>query len=795
MSEMQNNIYTEDVADSGLKLRETILSYLKYWKWFLFSILVFTILAKIYLRYSVPQYKAATTILIKDEQSGNLASELTAFQDLGLFSGSKNNIDDEIEILKSRSLIEKAVKRGNFNINYISEGRIKSSDVYGAFPIEVKFLQKDERFYAKDTTLNFNILSENKFELYNQKNELIGAYNFNTTINSQKLGPFLVSKKLLYSKEGEIQKINVGKIIVQVSSLKGTADSFKGRLAVATLTKFSNVVELSMVDQVSKKAEDFLNTLVEVYNEDAITDKNLISEKTAKFINERLGIITEELQGVEITAENYKRNNKITDLPTEAELNLKTASQYKTEQASVGTQLRVVDVMLDYIKNTKGDDIIPANIIPSDNNSSIAISEYNNLIIERNRLLKSSTESNPVVVRMDEKISVLKTTIKESLNRLRSSIVLKDKSVNAEGGVILNRISKLPKQEREFRNIFRQQQIKEELYLYLFKKREETAISLAGTAPICKVVDRAYSSAAPVSPKRSLIFLMSLALGLIIPFSIIYVINLLDNKVKNRQDVEKLGIPFLGDVPHSDTNNELIQPDSRTSSAEAIRIIRTNLEFVLNSVDVNKAKTIFVTSTIPGEGKTFIAVNLAATIAISGKKVLLIGMDVRNPKLSEYIDVPYKGLTNFLSEKEGEISKYIVKKEDYEFFDILPAGVIPPNPAELLMSSKVEKMFDYLKDHYDYIVVDTAPISLVTDTLLIAKNADTFVYVVRANHLEKQMLITPEILYKEKKIPNMSIVLNDTNAQNGYGYGYSYTKRVTFEPWYKKIFNVLFSKK
>lgn len=796
MIEMQNNIYTEDTSDNGLKLREAILSYLKYWKWFLFSVLICLTLAKIYLRYSVPQYKAAATILIKDEQSGNLASELTAFQDLGLFSGSKNNIHDEIEILKSRSLIEKAVKRGDFNVNYIAEGRIKSSDVYGAIPIEVKFLQKDERFYTKDTILNFNILSENKFELYNQKNELIGTYNFNETINSQKLGPFLVSKKLLYNKEGEIQKINEEKIILQVTSLKGTADSFKGRLSVATLTKFSNVVELSMVDQVRKKAEDFLNTLVEVYNEDAITDKNLISEKTAKFINERLGIITDELQGVELTAENYKRNNKITDLPTEAELNLKNASQYKTEQASVGTQLRVVDVMIDYIKNTKGDDIIPANIIPSDNNSSIAIAEYNNLIIERNRLLKSSTESNPIVVRMDEKISVLKTTIKESLNRLRSSIVLKNNSVNTEGGVILNRISKLPKQEREFRNIFRQQQIKEELYLYLFKKREETAISLAGTAPISKVVDKAYSSDAPVSPKGSLIFLMSLALGFIFPFSIIYLINLLDNKVKNRQDVEKLGIPFLGDVPHSETNNELIQPDSRTSSAEAIRIIRTNLEFVLNSVDVNKAKTIFVTSTIPGEGKTFIAVNLAATIAISEKKVLLIGMDVRNPKLSEYIDVPYKGLTNFLSEKEGEINKYIIKQEGYEHFDILPAGVIPPNPAELLMSSKVEKMFDYLKDHYDYIVVDTAPISLVTDTLLIAKNADTFVYVVRANHLEKQMLITPEILYKEKKIPNMSIVLNDTYSENGgYGYGYSYTKRVTFVPWYKKIFNLLLNKK
>lgn len=785
-----NNIYTEGSTDNGLNIKEVVLNYLKYWKWFLITTALFLLLAKIYLRYSIPLYKAQTTILIKDEQSGNVASELSAFKDLGLISSS-NNIYDELEILKSRSLIEKTVKRGNFNINYISEGRIKSSDVYGANQIEVKFLHKNDRFYERDTVFNLNILSENKFELYNQTNELIGTYNFEQTINSKKLGPFIVQKKVFPNDGTEIKKIKKEKIIVQLSNLIGTTESFRGGLSVATLSKFSNVVELTIINQVGRKAEDFLNTLVEVYNEEAITDKNLISEKTAKFINERLSIITNELQGLEQTAEAYKRSNKITDLPTEAELNLKNASQYNTEKASVGTQLKVVDVMLGYINQTKGDDIIPANIIPSDNNSSLAIMEYNNLIVEKNRLLKSSTESNPVVVRMDEKITVLKSTIKESLKRLRSSLALKNNSVSSEGGIILNRISKLPKQEREFRNIFRQQQLKEELYLYLFKKREETAIALAGTAPISKVVDKAFSSGTPVSPKRSLIFLMALVMGLLIPFSVIYLINLFDNKVKTRQDVEKLGIPFLGDVPHSETNNELIQPDSRTSSAEAIRIIRTNLEFVLNNVESQKAKTIFVTSTIPAEGKTFIAVNLAATIAISSKRVLLIGMDVRNPKLSEYIDVPYKGLTNFLSEKEAEVTKYIIKKEGYEHFDILPAGVIPPNPAELLMSSKVEKMFDYLKDHYDYIVVDTAPVSLVTDTLLVAKNADTFVYVVRANHLEKQMLITPETLYREKKIPNMTMVLNDTSTQNGYGYGYGYTKTITIEPWYKRIFNIL----
>lgn len=781
-------LINEHSEDGSVNLRDQLFKYFIHWKWFLLSILAFLILAKLYLRYSIPEYKAQTTILIKNEDSGGLTSELSAFQDLAIFSGDKNDINDEIEVLKSRTLIEKAVKVGGFNVNYISEGRIKSSDAYGQSPIEIVFKEKNKDFFERDTIVNVSILSGQKFELSDQDNNVLGVYNFNQEVKSDELGDFKILRKVVLNKYKKKQYYNTGKIAINImSTIKATA-SFKGRLNVATLSKFTNVLEISFTDPVKEKAEDFLDLLVTIYNNEAIADKNMISEKTAQFINDRLGIITEELDGVERDAESYKKKNKITDLPTEAGLYLENASEFKKNSIAVGTQLKVVDIMIDFMKNNKDSDIIPANVVPEDANSAGLISQYNNLVVERDRILKSSTSENPIVVRMNDKIEALKSGISKSLYKLKSSLSVKNADVSGQANVLGGRIAEIPRQEREFRNIFRQQQIKEELYLYLFKKREETAIALAGTAPISKVVDRAYTSDTPVTPNRSLIFLVALLVGLLLPFSIIYVIHLLDTKVKNRHDVESnLSAPFIGDVPHSDDNNEIIQSSSRTSSAEAIRIVRTNLEFILNNVDPNKAKTIFLTSTLPKEGKTFIAINLAATIAISGKKVLLIGMDVRNPKLDEYVKLPSRGLTNYLSTNDADVHDFIVKQKNYENFDILPAGVIPPNPAELLMGKKVEAMFDKLKTEYDYIVVDTAPVSLVTDTLLISKNADAFIYVVRANYLEKALLKTPKALYKENKLPNMCILLNDTDTTNGYGYGYG--QEVIKRPWYKKIFS------
>ena len=383
----------------------------------------------------------------------------------------------------------------------------------------------------------------------------------------------------------------------------------------------------------------------------------------------------------------------------------------------------------------------------------------------------------------------------QSLQRLQSNLEIKRNNLNNQDNMLAGKKRAVPTLERQFRVIDRQQRVKEELYLYLLQKREETALSLAATENNAKVIDAARASVTPVSPKKMMILLIAVIIGLLIPFVVIYLNDLLNTKIKTRLELDKrLQIPFLGDIPRSESHEEMMNTNSRSSSAEAIRIVRTNLEFMLSKVAPGRAKTVFVTSTIPGEGKTFVSVNVAGTIALSGKKVLLVGLDVRNPKLAEYLPINPKGVTNYLSGKENNLKDLITPLKNYKNFDVLSSGIIPPNPVELLMDDRITKMFDELKSLYDYIIVDTAPVSLVTDTILVANNADAFIYVVRANYLDRRMLRVPEMFYNEKKLPNMSMVLNDTKLTNkgyGYGYGYGYgNEQETKKPWYKSLFGI-----
>jgi capsular exopolysaccharide synthesis family protein len=503
----------------------------------------------------------------------------------------------------------------------------------------------------------------------------------------------------------------------------------------------------------------------------------------------RLKLINKELEGVEQDVEKFKVNNKLTDIETESSMYVAGSNEFNSKAIAVQVQLNVLNSVLDYVKKSNNENLLPANLF-SDvaGDAGSLIGTYNEMVLDRNRLLKSATVSNPTVVKLDQQLSSLRATILASLDKSKSIFKIQQKNIEQNENLFNNKIGKVPSQERQFRAIERQQKVKEELYLYLLQKREETALALSSTEPNAKIVDAALSTG-PVSTKPSVIYLAALLLGLLIPAGVIFLIDFLDTKIKSRLDLDgKTVIPFIGDVPTSDSPNEIIQSESRTSSAEALRIIRTNLEFMLSKVPEGIAKTIFLTSTFPKEGKTFVSVNLAATFALSGKKVLLIGMDIRNPRLDEYLTLPERGFTNYLSSNDLKIEELIVRYDGYEDFHILPAGIIPPNPAELLMNKKVDALFETLKKQYDYIIVDTAPVSLVTDTLLIAKNADTFIYVARANFLEKKMLDIPNGLYKEQKLPNMCLLLNDTDSTKGYGYGYGYGVKVANEPWYKKIF-------
>lgn len=788
---MENNHFDEDF-ENDFQFKEILNKYAIHWQWFALGVSVCLLLVFLYLRYTIPQYQASTTILVKDEKKGGMLSELSAFADMGIGGGMKSNLDNEIEILKSRKLIESTVKKLNLNTALIIKGNVVDGEIYKDTPIEVFFADKTNQFYENKINLKFTELTSTTFELENQSlNENINillsskpAFRYGEEIPTR-YGRLIITKPKYNSKEG---KNYYESIDIIISPLENVVASFQGRLKVDPISKTSSVVAVSITDPVVEKSEYFLNNLVQIYNEDAAADKNFISENTSKFIAERLTLITQELDGVEQNVESFKKSNKVTDIESEAKLYIEGSSEYDKKAVEKEIQLNVVSSMLNYMKKSTNADLLPSNLISGEGDASGLISSYNQLVLDRNRILKSATVENPSVVKMDQQIASLKSNVAASLSRLQSSLNIQKRDLNNNKEILNAKIGRIPVQERQFRVIARQQKVKEELYLYLLQKREETAISLAATEPNARVVDTAKANKIPVSPKKNIIYLAGLLLGLLIPFGIIYTDDLLDTKIKSRLDLDgKTPIPFIGDVPTSDSPSEIIKSESRTSSAEALRIIRTNLEFMLSKAEEGQAKTLFLTSTFPKEGKTFVSANLAATFALSGKKVLLIGMDIRNPRLDEYFNLPEKGFTNYLSSKDLKLEDLIVKQDGFEAFHILPAGIIPPNPAELLMSKKVDVLFSALKAQYDYIIVDTTPVSLVTDTLLIAKHADCFIYVARANFLEKRMLTIPNTLYKEQKLPNMCLLLNDTDSTKGYGYGYGYGAKVVNEPWYKKL--------
>jgi tyrosine-protein kinase Etk/Wzc len=783
---MENNM-SNDNQEQDFQIRAVVDQYLSYWKWFVLGVCITLSGAYLYLRYTIPQYRASTTILMKDEKKGGISSELAAFADMGI-GGGKNNIDNEIEILKSRTLIENTVRKMNLNIAFVVEGKILSTNLYNAAPILINFIDQKSDFYSKSRSYQFSPISATTFALEDLSGEGVilqpkKKYSYGQPI-ATKYSTLVINKS---PKNATANLENSKPIQIIISPLENVAASFRARLVVTPLSKTSSIVELSLVDPVLEKAEDFLDNLVQNYNAEAAADKNFISENTSQFIANRLALITDELDGVEKSVENFKNSNQLTDIETEAKLFIESSSEYDKLGVEADIQLNIISSMLDFIKKSKKSDLLPTNIVSGE--ATELIGSYNQLVLDRNRILKSATEANPTVIKIDDQLSSLKSNVASSLSRMQSNLTIQKRNLNSQEGQFNSKIGKIPVQERQFRVIARQQKVKEELYLYLLQKREETAILLAATEPNARVVDAAKGSTAPVSPTKNSIYLGALLLGILVPFGIIYLMDLLDTKIKSRLDLDgKTLIPFIGDVPSSDTPSEIIKSESRTSSAEALRIIRTNLEFMLSKVPEGQAKTIFLTSTFPKEGKTFVSANLAATFALSGKKVLLIGMDIRNPRLDEYLTLPDRGVTNYLSSKNLVLEDLIVKYDGFEDFHVLPAGVIPPNPAELLMNKKVDTLFEILKNQYDYIIVDTAPVSLVTDTLLIAKHADCFIYVARANVLEKRMLNIANTLYKEQKLPNMCLLLNDTDSTKGYGYGYGYGVKVEKKPWYKKLF-------
>jgi len=784
--------YTEVEIDE-INIKELIYRYLKNWKWFLLSIIVCVGLGYTYLSYQVPQYEASAKILIKDEKNGgSIIDESSVFEDLGLLKGGKN-IDNEIEVLKSRSLMISAVKSLHANIFYYSYGRPIYHEKFKDTPIEVNCLNSDSN-NCNQGMGNWIIypLNNSKFQLSNAGTKaILGEFYFGQTIQTPE-------GKLRFNSTKYFNSSLLNKPFkVNILPIEIAANLYLKNLEVSPVNKTASVLNISLKCPIPIKAVEIVNRIIKQHDLEEIEDKDIVSKNTSEFISERIKFISQELGEVENDVENYKKNNKLTDITSESELFLQSGNESEKKIIELGSQLKLVEFMLeDLTKRNNPMQLIPSNLGLQDMSIANLISEYNKIILESGRMVKNSGVKNPLVENYQKQISELKTSIKESLENLKNTLEINIAELNKRESLINNRIASVPKFEREFRNIFRQQQIKETLYLYLLQKREETNITLAGKVSNTKIIDPAFSSGAMISPKKNVVYSSMFFLGFILPFIVIYIKDLLDTKVQSKLDLDKYRIPQLGDIPISDGSNPFINQDNNSVHSEYYRSLRTNVRFLCEA-STNKSKVVFITSTISKEGKTYISINLSTSFALSDKKTLLIGFDLRHPKIAEYLNLnEKKGITNFLIDKSSKIEDFIIKKNDDNLlFDVLLSGPIPPNPSELLMHKKIEAIFNYARENYDYILVDTAPVGLVADTLLLNEFADCSVYVVKANYLDKRMLHIANDLNKSKRLTNIAFLLNgrDTSAISygyGYGYGYSYyneTPKVSFIKRVKKM--------
>mgnify|MGYP000467261729 CR=1 FL=1 len=779
-----NKVETEDT----LNIRVEIEKYLIHWKWFVLSGILALLTAFLYLRYATPQYSVSAVILIKDDKKNGGSAELAVFEDLGLGT-SGQNIDNEIEVIKSRKILGDVIKNLKLNISYFIEGRIKETEAYVNSPLDIEFVEKRKNHYSLDSVIAITKVSESKIELFSQLGDSQGVFSLGENIQSN-IGVFKITERKV---ENQLQKNGSVKIVI--TSLNSLIDAYKKGVTVLPVNKKSSVVKLSLNNAVKLKAEHFLDSLVSAYNRDAIYDQNLGANKTKTFIDGRLKLVKNDFDNVNLELKDFKTTNKVTNIEVESKLVLNSVSENNKKIIETSIQLLLVDALRkDLLANAKENNLLATNLGLNDASIAGSIVYYNSLVQSKIRLLRSASELNPTVINVTNEILGVKSSLMQSLDNAKKGLELTLVELSKEDVNIKAKMSGVPIQELELGKIKLKQEITSGLYSYLLKKKEETAISLAVAVPNAKIIDKAYGSNIPVSPKRRIIYLAMLLLGIMIPFVIIYLKNLFDTKIHNKKDVEEmLSVPFLGDVPKSEEKSKIvIGADARSSTAEAFRLIRTNLDFMLMNKK-GKSNTIFITSTTSGEGKSFISINVAASLAMSGKKVLLMGMDLRAPKVTEYLGLSdRKGVTNYITNEELSLDDLIFKLDDYENLDIISSGVVPPNPAELLMTKRVENLFTIVKEEYDYIIVDTAPVNLVTDTLLIAKYADMFMYVARANYLDKRLLAVPQNLYNEKRLPNMAMILNATDPKRSYGYGYGgygYGYVVIEKPWYKKIFD------
>ena len=761
------------------------------WYWFVLSLIIFGGIGAIYLRYTTPLYQSTAKLLIKDDDNGSSrrGSSLQNITNLGTISNSAG-IDNEMEILSSHSIAEDAIRDLKLYVNYTTEGKVKDVITYRDQPLVVDI--DAAHLDRLNRPINLNITKKGSSFVVN------GTYSVPTDEENSE-GPFSINKKFtslpatIPTRAGIItinsnngRTLHEGQVLkVSILSPKMASDKYVGELKIGQSGKGTSILQLQLTDEVPQRSLDYLKQLAIVYNRQANEDKNAVAHQTEKFINSRLEKINAELGKTEGELQNYKQKNGMVELKMNASNSVSNQNTSEQKLAEMETQIELFNTIAREVESSSRNltQVIPSNVGLDDESSTSLINKYNELVLERNRLLRSASESSPVVEPLTDQIRDLNVNIRRAIAAARKNLQIQRDAVLAQVTKYTDQVEETPQQERMLTQIGRQQEVKSGLYLMLLQKREENSISLAATADKGRLIDDPQLNG-KVSPNSTYIMLIAFVIGLAIPVFIILIIQFFRYKIEGHDDVARLTkLPIIADIAIASNSAKgkadiVVHENQNNQMEEIFRSLRTNLQFMLHEGE----KVVLFTSSTSGEGKTFTAANLSVSFGLLGKKVILVGLDIRRPRLAEQFGInDHKhGITNLLvkdNPNREDVEAQILPSGVNKNLDLLMAGPVPPNPAELIARNSLDTIIEILKEKYDYIMIDTAPVGLVTDTLQIARVTNVSVYMCRADYTPKASFAMINSLAKEEKLPNMAMVLNGVDmSKRKYSYYYGYGK-------------------
>lgn len=760
MEQLENN-------SKDLNIKDEILKFLPFWYWILLGIVLSVSFAYVFLRYENNVYQTKAKIKILD--NSNAAFKLPT-DAVSIFGRGKVNLENEMEVIKSTRIVSQVVDKLNLTTTVNSLGKFKTTELWADRPFEVVWAEDLETLKEKSFSFTFEI-TEKGYKLKGTGTELkFGQTNFKSTV------PY----KIIVKDSNSIKSMQGLVYQVILSNHEDVVNNLAASIAIDYVGKQSEILSLTLNGQNTDKIKAIVNELIDVFDVDGIKDRQIVSQKTIDFVNDRFNYLFNELDSIEAKKSNFKQTNEISFLEGDAGAIMQTKYESQSELVKANAQIELANLMTSEINKSKKLEVLPSNIGIDNAEVNGLVGAYNELILKRDKTLVSAGESNPMVAELTRSASQVMENIKASIKGYQNVLQLNRNQLSQINAQESAKYSSVPGKEKAIRSIERQQTIKETLYVLLLQKREEASINLAITSPSIKIIDFAIVNKSPISPKRQMIYLVAFLIGFFVPIGIIFIYYLFDTKVHTKADVVALvpSLPMIAEIPFIASENKLVRFLDRSVLSEAFRILRTNINFIVPLKENNEGSVLFVTSTIKGEGKTFVSLNTAITLSTLSKKVVLVGADLRNPQLHKQLNLNrsvYKGVANFLYDTGVAIEEIKVKDISSNLkFDVIFSGTIPPNPSELLSNGRFELLLNELKKDYDYIIVDTAPTLLVTDTTLITHLADAILYVARANYTERKLFAYISELKKLNNIQNIGIILNNVGDHKGYGYGYSY---------------------